>query len=210
MTDETPPVREIKFESLIEGCLMLEEELGLPTKCLSDIPREISDWSFVIKISTLVESAVTHLLSDEIGDERFRPFVSRLGMHGATGKLQLAKSLNVLTTDDRAFATHITALRNDLAHDPQFLRFEFAEHLVNLTKSERHNFFKWATRGKEYLPGDATAVQRIRVQIWGQALLILAKAMATKAEAASKRRLDQIHKDLGESFMNTPPVTDAH
>jgi hypothetical protein len=208
VADETSPVREIKFESLIEGCLTLERELGLPPKCLLDLPGELSDWSFVIKIATLVESAVTHLLSDEIGDERFRPFVSKLGMHGATGKLQLAKSLSLLTNEDHDFSTGITKLRNHLAHDPAFLRFELVEYLSHLTESDRHNFFKWATRGKEYLSGHETAVPRIRVQIWAQALVILAKANVTKATRTAKRRVDQMHKDVGESFMNTPPFID--
>lgn len=208
MADETSPVREIKFESLTEGCLELERELGLPPDCLLDLPRELSDWSFVIKIAALVESAVTHLLTDEIDDERFRPLVSKLYMQGATGKLPLAKSLNIISRDEYAFSAGITGLRNTLAHDPRFLGFEFGEYLLSLPEPKRIDFFKWATRGKVYPLSDKHKMSGLRVQIWGQALVILAKANVTKATRSAQRRIDKMHKEVGQSFINTPPFVD--
>lgn len=207
MSEENSPSPTIGFEKLIAGCVQIETDLGLPAGCLTSLPKEASDWSFVIKVATLVEAATTHLLTDEIADERIRGLLSRLPMQGRSGKLPLAKEWGLISKEDYDFAVGISNLRNDLAHDPQFVGFAFVDYLAALKGTTRRDFLVWAARGMAHHPGDKDVATKLRLQLWAQTAMILTKAMMTKSAAAAQRRKHKLYAELAESVLNAhePP-----
>lgn len=195
----------ISIAELIEGCVGIEMDLALPHGCLVDLPSHESDWSFVIKLAALVESAVSHMLIDEINDGRVRSLITRLPMQGVIGKLNVAKSWDLLSSNDFAFAVGISTLRNTVAHDPSWMGFKFSVYVEGLERNRRLEFYRWAARGIEHQSADESAIKLLRFQMWAQACVVLLKARITKTEAAAKRRQADAYKELAESFLNSPP-----
>ena len=93
------------------------------------------DWSSVIKRHALVESNVSELILAHIGDARLHPVVDRLPLaNDGTGKLALAKELELLDGRQRGFVKKRSELRNTLVHDvnqPGFVLQDYvgASHL---------------------------------------------------------------------------------
>jgi len=94
------------------------------------------DWSFVIKAQTLIEAAVTQAVISQIGDERIKKTIELMPLVGdEVSKLGLSKSFGLLTAEQRRFVKKMASLRNNLAHRPENVDFEFKNFISSLEKS---------------------------------------------------------------------------
>lgn len=75
------------FPKLDSFLTPLESELGLPKAFFRGLLDE-NDWSFVIKLHSLIESAATRLLVVALGKPELEEIISRIELSGkTTGKL---------------------------------------------------------------------------------------------------------------------------
>lgn len=118
--------------------LEIERELGLSREFIISFLKESDDWAFVIKIHALMESAVSQLLSNSIGDYRIRKVFDRLELSNIkTGKMAFVKELDLLTLEQQSFIKYISELRNQLVHNINNVKFNFGEYLNSLDDNQR-------------------------------------------------------------------------
>jgi hypothetical protein len=92
------------------------------------------DWSFVIKVQTLIEAAVTQSILAQIGDERIKSTIELMPLIGdGVSKLALAKELSIMTSEQRRFVKQMATLRNKLAHRIENTNFSFDRHIQSLS-----------------------------------------------------------------------------
>lgn len=141
MTDDE--IREYlvkQSEGLKDLLLDLEKRLGAPTGALTSLPQQ-DDWSTVIKCHALIEGAVSGMLSAAL-DERLRKIFNMLELgREDTGKLAFAKSLDMLTAEQRGFVRELSKIRNLLAHDLKHLDFTLDVYVEKMQDSARRKQF---------------------------------------------------------------------
>jgi len=119
---------------------------------LDDLSTD-SDWSFVIKAQALVESIATKSILANIGDDRLRKTVEVMPLVGEeVSKLAIAKSLGLLTKEQRRFIKKLASLRNKLAHRADYADFTFNEFFGAFNdrdKSDWQESIAWFANTKE-------------------------------------------------------------
>jgi hypothetical protein len=134
------------FPKLDSFLTPLESELGLPKAFFRGLLDE-NDWSFVIKLHSLIESAATRLLVVALGKPELEEIISRIELSGkTTGKLAFFKSLNLLDSESRGFIQKLSEVRNKLVHDVSNVSITLKEYVESLDDSEKKGFntvLKW-------------------------------------------------------------------
>jgi hypothetical protein len=124
----------------------LESELGLPKAFFRGLLDE-NDWSFVIKLHSLIEAAATRLLVIALGKPELEEIISRLELSGkTTGKLAFFESLDLLDSESRGFIQTLSEVRNKLVHNVSNVSITLEEYVESLDDSRRKGFntvFKW-------------------------------------------------------------------
>jgi hypothetical protein len=111
----------------------LEVELSLSSGFLEALKDE-DDWSFVIKAHALIEAAVTHALVVRTGLENSAEFFSYLELSASeTGKLALAKSIDLLDEDERRFVRALSELRNKFVHDVKNVQMTLMKYIASVS-----------------------------------------------------------------------------
>lgn len=119
----------------------IEKELGLPDNFLVSIYVDDDDWSFVIKLHSMVEAAVTHLLLTRFADDRLMDVLSSLQLgHRKTGKLAFVIALGLLSDENVRLITGLSELRNRLIHGIRNIQFDLATYFDGLD-NDRFNQF---------------------------------------------------------------------
>src|SRR5688500_17283882 len=98
----------------VEAIQVIEKDTELPTGFLASLlePRE-SDWSFVIKVSAVVEAAIAQLLTTATMDARLAGVFRRLDtMDKEKGKVAFLKAMNLLSDHRHRFIAELAKLRN--------------------------------------------------------------------------------------------------
>ena len=142
MSDQPAPLRD--YDSIVRGFSELEAQLGAPAGSLVSLvvsdDDEHDDWSFVVRAHAIIEGAVSQMLAAAL-DPRLQPVFEKLELGRAgTGKLEFAKALGLLTSDQAKFIRTLSELRNKCAHDLKHLDFTFGKHAAALDKQQLRNF----------------------------------------------------------------------
>ena len=117
-----------------------ENRLGLPSGFYSKLLKE-DDWSFVIKISALIEAACTHILSYKFRHPELEDNFSYLEQgNRKVGRVALLKKADALYDDQAKTLFSLAELRNLLAHNIKNTNFNFDEHLTQLDKNQKTRF----------------------------------------------------------------------
>lgn len=96
------------------------------------------DWSFVIKVQTLIERAVTNAVLCKIGNDGLSNTFQSMPLVGeSVSKLSLSRDLDITTSAQRRFITTMATLRNRLAHDPDYGTFNFDSYIVGLNSDQK-------------------------------------------------------------------------
>jgi hypothetical protein len=106
----------------------LEIDLGLPRGFCFRLKDE-DDWSFVVKLHALIESAASDFITRALGRKELAEIFSRVEMsRPQTGKLAFIRGLNLLPIGHTKFIEKLSQIRNQLAHKIGNAGFTFAEH----------------------------------------------------------------------------------
>ena len=134
------------FPKLDSFLTPLESELGLPNAFFRGLLDE-NDWSFVIKLHSLIEAAATRLLVVALGKPELEEIISRIELSGkTTGKLAFFKSLDLLDSESRGFIQTLSEVRNKFVHDVSNVSITLEEYVESLDDSGKKGFntvFKW-------------------------------------------------------------------
>ncbi|PYO98058.1 MAG: hypothetical protein DMD60_05185 [Gemmatimonadetes bacterium] len=203
MSEQTADGAEESFEAFSRLTLDLEQALGLPAGFLVSLWKE-DDWSFVVKIHSLVEAAVTQRITAAVGDARLSPVFERLQLgQEKTGKLGFAKALDLLQPDELRYIRALAELRNRLVHYIDQVRFSFTEYFASLDKNRTDEVLRAFTaypldgampEVKEGLR--ARFLKHPKPLIWVNAIRIVLVTRTLKEKAAAERKLKAIGRAL--------------
>jgi hypothetical protein len=129
----------------------LLEKFGTPSAFLDALEKE-SDWSFIIKIHALLETALNHSLAVFFArsptTEDNTPQVQALTdifslletSNRDTGKSAFAKACGLLSDRHIAFIKRMSEIRNKLAHNIRNVDFKLIDHIAKFTKQQSANW----------------------------------------------------------------------
>ncbi len=195
----------------------LERDIGVPEGFLSSL-AELDDWSCVIKVHAVLEAALTHALVGVLGRVELHDILSRLELSGArTGKIEIAKVLGILGSEERRFIRALSELRNQLVHDIANVAFSFKAYIATLNAQQRKGFveafglilFVWYRRegripsAEVLMALDVLVCTVPKVMITFGVTTIAAEAYIEKVKASTKHLLvqhfDEVMEVLRES-----------
>jgi hypothetical protein len=117
-----------------------EERLGLPRGFYTHLLEE-DDWSFVIKISALIEASCTHILSYIFRHPGLEDNFSYLEQgNRKVGRVALLKKSGALYDNQAKVLFSLAELRNSLAHNIKNTTFNFDEYIDKLDKNQKNKF----------------------------------------------------------------------
>ena len=111
MADSPGPIDPAAVEKIVE----LEKDLGLPDGIVVGLSGE-KDWSFIVKSHAVIEAGLSDLILTALDDDRLAEIVYRLNIGGKTGKLAIAKALNLIDPKVAVFIEKLSELRNTAIH----------------------------------------------------------------------------------------------
>lgn len=146
--------------------LDLERIVGIDFDTLyKSLHEDKSDWAFVIKICAAIEAATTQLLTEILGQEEIRKNITRIPLvEGAWSKLELIKSLKLLSDDVITYIRHLAELRNSLAHDIRRINFSFDEHFKSLA-IENSNKYKELSKSFVFSQTNLATIDSIEFRV---------------------------------------------
>jgi hypothetical protein len=125
----------VNIDHLDDSLARLERDCDLPRGFCLGLLQE-SDWSFVIKLHALLESAVSQLLVNAVARKELADVFASLEMSNTkTGKLAFVKALELLPKAHLDFIRALSELRNQLAHRVKNVSFDLTGHFLR----EREN-----------------------------------------------------------------------
>ena len=160
----------------------LESDIGVPDGFFRALLKE-DDWSFVIKLHALFESAVTHLLEHTLGVPKLGSILGNLELSDKhRGKLAFARELDVLDSSERRFLSVLSEIRNDLVHDVRNVSFDFESYISSRDSNQRKQFARvFESFFSDYFTIGGTEVRREdfilgnpKFALWQASMFILA------------------------------------
>lgn len=119
-----------------EGILELERRVGVAPNFFRTL-SDADDWSFVIKLHALFESACTHLLLFHFKEPELADVISRMELSNkATGKLAFLGKLELMGSNNRRYISTLSELRNRLVHDVRNSEFSLPAMVKGLQPAE--------------------------------------------------------------------------
>ncbi len=123
-----------------KGILELEVKIGLEKGFFNKLLKE-DDWSFIIKLHALFESACTQLLLFHFNETGMVEVISRLELSNkTTGKLAFLKATELLGNGDRKYISSLSEIRNKLVHDVRYTNYSLIEMIDSLTTKQLTGF----------------------------------------------------------------------
>ena len=118
----------------------LEADLGLPEGFYERL-RSDDDWSFVIKLHALFESATTFVLARCLRKPELEEVFAHVEMSNSrAGKIAFGKTLGLFDEEDRRFLRQLSELRNNMVHRVANVSFAFKPYLAALDTGQRDSF----------------------------------------------------------------------
>jgi hypothetical protein len=159
-----------KVAELVESLL---GKLKVSSKTVTAI-RSDTDWAFVIKLQSMVEASLNHLIIRRLGDDRLADIIARLEVGDPrTGKLAFVKALSLLTDPCRSFIKIFGEIRNQLAHRVENLDFNLSDYLSKMEQQRRKDLLNSM---RELLPSaqiDILLQTKPRIIIFASVCMVL-------------------------------------
>lgn len=125
----------------------IEKDLTIPKGFFWSLLKE-DDWSFIIKLHSLIEAAVTHLLVKEIAMPELENIFANLELSNyRTGKMVFLKDLGLLKPYHK-YVQVLSEIRNDFVHNISNVTLSLKEYLDNKPEQKKillkriQNFYK--------------------------------------------------------------------
>ncbi|RQW68679.1 hypothetical protein EBB56_21400 [Halomonas sp. YLB-10] len=127
---------------IFEDIKQFEERLELPNDFYLQLLKE-DDWSFVIKLSALVEAGCTHILAHKLRNPELEDSFAYLEQcNSKVGRVVLLRKLGAINNEQAKILNSLAALRNNLAHKVSNVNFTFSEFTDSLDKNQRKNYVR--------------------------------------------------------------------
>lgn len=203
--------------SFFEFLKELESDLDLPAGFCASLAKE-DDWSFIIKLHSLVEAAATRLIVESLGRPQLAELVSRLELSGqTTGKIALIKVLELASDEDRRFIIKLSELRNLLVHEVSNVGLTLSQVYASLEEHEVKGFrkaFRWGHRKAEdiqikvgedmYDPNAilkmialvSMDVEEEKMSIWLSSLLLLRRLHFATRQACIRNEISVLNSEI--------------
>ena len=137
-----------KRDQMFINANTVESDIGITPGFLERLLNEQDDWSFVIKVHTLAEAALTYLLTVSVGREELRDLFGSLTMGDARkGKLAIAESLRLLDPRRVVFLRALGRIRNRFAHDVKYAGFRIEDYARLLPLVDQKKLWQDLIRG---------------------------------------------------------------
>jgi hypothetical protein len=189
--------------------LALEHDTGVRAGFFRELLTGGDDWSFVIKVHALIEGAVSHLLTEMVGQPKLADLFSLLELSNLrTGKVAFAKALECLDGDELQTIRKLSELRNRLVHDVSNVDFKFSDWTKGLDPQQ---LGQWTAA---FLPGDSIDVgdheiptrqyfkENARISVWLRCLFLLSLVYQRKELAKDRRELELRQQDLAKRVLD--------
>ncbi len=220
MTEHTPFFLDIPQFTFFKD---LEAELGVTPAFFNGLLEE-DDWSFVIKLHSLIEAAATHLLVEVLDKPEARDVISFLELSNSrTGKIAFLNSMGLLDSNSKRFIKTLSEVRNKLIHDVSNVNLSLEQFVANLPDADKKGFnkaFKWdhideskvqALKGEgsydvhELIKSFAITCMKYsqyKIAIWLGSIIILRQFYAQVSHKRIESELQQVDDRLIELFTN--------
>ena len=119
-----------------------EKRLSIPSGFYVSLLKE-DDWSFVIKISAMLEASCTHILATKFHRPDLEGNLAYLDQaNSKVGRIAFLKKLGALYKEQVTILKSVAELRNKLVHDVENVAFEFNRYIATLDKNQKANFVR--------------------------------------------------------------------
>jgi hypothetical protein len=186
----------------------LEAELGLPAGFYDGLMKD-DDWSFVIKLHALFESATTFVLSRCLRKPELEEVFSHIEMSNSRGgKIAFGKILGLFDEEERRFLRQLSELRNNLVHRVANVSFAFKSYLLGLDTKQRESFataFGFGLndpieiREDLEVPRNKFVLDNPKVSMWMCGYVLLAGLYQEKTIAELQRQADGFMRQILEA-----------
>ena len=122
----------------------LYETAGISKKLLDSLDRD-DDWTFVIKMHGILETALNHLILNRLSLPTVVPkmadVISRLETNDRrTGKIAFIKAYDLLPDEACLFVRMLSEVRNRAVHDIKNFDLDLVKYLEGLNKEQKQNW----------------------------------------------------------------------
>jgi hypothetical protein len=225
MTENTPFFLDIPQFSFFKD---LEAELGVTPAFFNGLLEE-DDWSFVIKLHSLIEAAATHLLVEVLDKPEAQDVISFLELSNSrTGKIAFLNSMGLLDSNSKRFIKTLSEVRNKLIHDVSNVNLSLKQFVANLPDADEKGLnkkgfnkaFKWGHTDESKVQPQKGEDQydvheliklfaiicmkssQYKIAIWLGSIIILRQFYTQVSHKRFKSELRQVDDRLIELFTN--------
>jgi len=129
-------------KDLLDRIRDLEKEVGITPGFFHGLIKE-DDWSFIIKLHSLFEAAVSHLLIKALQKDELKEIIPSLELSNTqSGKLAFARSLKLLDKEETTYIKKLSELRNKLVHNVANVNFNLEGYVNKLDTQQLKSFIK--------------------------------------------------------------------
>jgi len=190
--------RASQFEEQKTIVRQLASDLGLQPDFFEKLWLE-DDWSFVLKLHSLFEAALTDNLVAKLNVPELRPIFARMQLNDLTaGKMAFIKALGLVNKKYRQFLRHLSELRNSVAHDVRHVEFSFSSWQGTLDPNQRRNAIEALCAGLR-AEKDRFFAEDAKFAVWVSALCLLS-ILAVGKEVIELQRQAERDREIEEQI----------
>ena len=183
----------------MEEFARMEVHLDLPEGFILELLKGADDWTFILRLHALVESALEYLIVANLARPELDTWVIRHNIGGRTGKLALASALGVVDDADRGMVEGLADIRNRFAHRVQMTATTFGDYWAELPVSERTKLTRWIVRAYGY--ATSGPLDEAAANAWQTSpRLVLWVACRALIERAYEVRRSARHEQISAAF----------
>jgi uncharacterized protein YutE (UPF0331/DUF86 family) len=148
---------------------------------------EADDWTMIVKSYSLIEKVITDLIISKIEEPQLKNVISRLPLADEEiGKLLITKDYSLLSDSQRKFIKKLSALRNKLVHNYEYVNFDLKNYIESLEKNQIkswHEAVTWFAEDSEakeqWL---AISKKTPKIALWFSMFTIISKLIIKEKE----------------------------
>lgn len=127
-------------KSMKQSIKEFETQLNIPIGFYSKLLSE-DDWSFIIKLSALLETASTNVLTTFLGYKEIENPISYLDYGNIkSGKILLMQKLGIVYKNQAKALRYLLEIRNKIAHRLENINFMFEQYIKEQDTKQNKNF----------------------------------------------------------------------
>jgi len=124
----------------------IEKYLGLKHGFFKNLQFD-DDWSFIVKLNSLFEAAVSSMVTEELARKELKDTFSNMNMGTANyGKLAFVNKLNLLPENYVKYIETLNRLRNKFAHDISKTSHDLKTYLESASQNTRKECRQYLNR----------------------------------------------------------------